>query len=503
MATAVNFHNAIADEVKLCYDDPLRFVYLAFPWGKKGTFLEKCEGPDVWQTQFLKDLGDHVKKRKFDGITAVPPVRMAISKGHGIGGTTLAAWIVIWLLSTRPNCKGTVTATTFTQLSLKTWAAIQSWMKMSLTAGWFTVTNQKIFNTDYKESWFAGAVSCAEENSEAFAGQHAADSSSFYLFDEASGISDRIFEVAEGGLTDGEPFIFLFGNPTKSSGKFHRACFGNERDRWDHRSIDSRTARMSNKDLIKEWIEDYGEDSDFVRVRVKGLPPRASDSQFIDMDRIIKAQKRDVRIADNEPLIVGVDLAWGGEDKNVVRFRRGNEGRNDGIHLPKSVKIPGELTRDPAVLTVRLGDILSQEHNCSGKMMKVAMMFIDSAGISGPIGANLRILGHKNVVDINFGADSPNMRTVYMRDYMWQKMKDFLLVGAIDRDPQFETDLAGPGFKLDSQTRVKLEPKDQMKRRGLASPDDADSFCLTFAHEVAIPKPAKKLQRQQVVSAWS
>jgi len=396
-----------------------------------------------------------------------------------------------------------VTANTFTQLDTKTWASIRKWLRLCITKSWFEVTTSKVYSKIYPESWFCQAQSCREENSEAFAGQHAANSTSFYIMDEASAVPDPIFTVAEGGLSDGEPMIFLFGNPTRNTGKFHRACFGVERERWNHREIDSRTAKMSNKELIAEWELDYGTDSDFFRVRVLGLPPKASDSQFIDMSRILKAQKRDVRIADSEPLIAGVDLAWGGEDKNVVRFRRGNEARNDGIHLPKPIKIPGEFTRDPAILTVRLGNILSQEHNCNGKMMKVTQMFVDSAGIAGPVGANLRTLGHKNVMDINFGADSPNSKQVYFRDYMWQKLKDFLLLGAIDKDPQLETDLSGPGFKMDNQQRVKLEPKDQMKRRGVASPDDADGLALTFAHVVVAAKPKKAQQRQQTVTAWS
>ena len=127
---------------------------------------------------------------------------------------------------------------------------------------------------------------------EAFAGQHAADSTSFYVFDEASAISEKIFEVAEGGLTDGEPMIFLFGNPTRSSGMLHQVCFGAKRARWDAVVVDSRTSAFTNQTQIQEWIEDYGEDSDFVRVRVRGLPPAASDLQFIDQQAVFAAQQR-------------------------------------------------------------------------------------------------------------------------------------------------------------------------------------------------------------------
>jgi len=147
------------------------------------------------------------------------------------------------------------------------------------------------------------------------------------MFDEASAIPDRIFEVAEGGLTDGEPMIFLFGNPTRNTGKFYRATYGLERERWRVRSIDSRECALPNHAQIQEWIDDYGEDSDFVRVRVRGLPPRASELQFIDQERVWAAQKRTVSTLPHEPLITGVDVSGGGAAWNVVRFWRGLDAR--------------------------------------------------------------------------------------------------------------------------------------------------------------------------------
>jgi hypothetical protein len=213
---------------------------------------------------------------------------MSTASGHGIGKTVLVAWIVLWIMSTRPNCKGTVTTNTFQQLTTRTWSTIQTWTKRCATGHWFTVTGDRMYHTQLKDSWFCSAQSCKEKNSEAFASQHAADSTSFYIFDEASAIPEKIYDVAMGGLTDGEPMIFPFGNPTRSQGTFHRITFGEERKRWNVRSIDSRNCKFSNKELIKEWEQDRGEDSDFFRVRVKGLPPRASDSQFIDADRVLE-----------------------------------------------------------------------------------------------------------------------------------------------------------------------------------------------------------------------
>jgi len=237
------------------YDDPLAFVQLAYSWGEPGE-LAGFSGPDRWQREFLEDLGREVRTRGFDGVHAVAPIRMATASGHGIGKSTLVAWIVNWIMSTRPHCQGTVTANTYTQLETKTWAAIQKWGRLSITGPWFVITGSRMYHRDYQETWFCSAQSCREENSEAFAGQHAVTSTSFYLFDEASAVPDRIFEVAEGGLTDGEPMIFLFGNPTRNTGKFYRCSYGSEQERWKVRSIDSRQCALPNQSQIAEWLQD-------------------------------------------------------------------------------------------------------------------------------------------------------------------------------------------------------------------------------------------------------
>ena len=146
-----------------------------------------------------------------------------------------------------------------------------------------------------------------------------------------------------------------------------------------------------------------------------------------DSARVLAAQKRKVVVLADEPLVAGCDLAWGGSDAYVIRFRRGRDARS----IP-AIRIPGELTRDPSVLTNRLADILSTTYE--GR--KVAMLFLDSAGIAGAIGTRLRALGHQNVLEVNFGADSPNIGRRFMRDHMWAEMKDWLIVGAIDASPR-------------------------------------------------------------------
>jgi hypothetical protein len=460
-------------------DDPLGFVQWAYPWGQPGP-LEKYSGPDEWQADFLRELGEEVRKRNFDGVTPVLPIRFATASGHGIGKSVLVAFLIHWIMSTRPHAKITVTANTFTQLDTRTWATLQTWTKRLITGNWFECTGEKLYQKQFKESWFASAQSCREENSESFAGQQNAGSSSVFIFDEASAVPDKIHDVAEGGLATGEPMFFQFGNPTRSTGAFYHATFGDRRNRWIVRSIDSRRCAFSNKPLIEEWRQDRGEDSDFFRVRVLGLPPQAGDANFIDRERIREAQQRQVVVLENEPLVAGVDLAWGGEDENCVYFRRGKDGRS----IPP-IRIPGEKTRDAAVMIIKLSDLLAT--GVQGR--RIHTMFLDSAGISGAIAPRLWDLGFKNVVEINFGADSPYPKYRNMRAYMWGRMKDWLLTGAIGDGRHLESDLVSPGYSLDSKTRILLESKDEMKRRGAASPDVADALALTFARNVATGQP--------------
>ena len=91
----------------------------------------------------------------------------------------------------------------------------------------------------------------------------------------------------------------------RNTGRFYEINFGNKEHRWDHRTIDSRESLFPNKDLIAQDLLDYGEDSDYFRVRVRGLAPAADELQFIDRGRILAAQTDVTPLAD-EPLVAGV-----------------------------------------------------------------------------------------------------------------------------------------------------------------------------------------------------
>lgn len=477
----------LADQMVEFYADPYGFVLFAFPW-------EEGNGPDTWQREALEEIGAAVRDRNFDGSTPVSAIRRATASGHGIGKSALTSWLILWLMSTRPHCKGVVTANTSSQLETKTWAELSKWHKRCITSHWFKLSTGKmsmrISHRDHPETWRCDAQTCREENSEAFAGLHAATSTPFYIFDEASAIPDTIWDVAEGGMTDGEPMWFAFGNPTRNTGRF-KECFGRLRHRWTTKQIDSRTAKLPNKQQISDWIKDYGEDSDFVRVRVKGVFPRAGSMQLIGSDLVDAAVERDARTTIYDPMVMGVDVARFGEDQSVIICRRGKDARH---HLERHRGL------DTMQLAGRVVACIAEQ--------KPDAVFIDETGVGGGVIDRLRQLGHK-VIGVNFGSNPDSNvdgELVYnKRAEMWVKMRRWLKEGgAIPNEPDLIADLTGVEYGYRDGGEIILEKKDDMRKRGLASPDLGDALALTFAHAVAQKPDAGNLHHRvnSVQSEW-
>jgi hypothetical protein len=469
--------------VAYCYARPNWFVSEFFPWGEGE--LASYTGPDTWQEGFLREWGEEIRLRGFDGVTPVTPLRFATSSGHGIGKTTVVAWIAAFLLSTRPYSQGTVTANTFPQLEAKTWASICRWLKLCKTRPWFQIGADRIYMRNQPDSWFLRALTAQNEKSESFAGQHAANSSSYYIFDEASAIPESIWQVAEGGTTDGEPHWFCFGNPTRNSGRFFESCFGREKHRWKVRSIDARESGITNKTQLAEWVTEYGEDSDFVGFACAGFR-HGREISSLSIASVSGKRRNDVSRFSGRTVSGGRGCRRGGMDSNVICYRRGIDARSI-----RAEKIPGEQTRDLTLLVSKLAGLLSD----GLRGQPIAMMFIDGAGVGAGLYHRLSQLGYRNVTEVQFGGAPPDPHYANMRSFMWGKMKDWLLRGSIPDDTQLEIDLTGPGYFHDRKDRLVLESKDDMKERGLASPDYGDALALTFAQPVAPARAKVELNR--------
>lgn len=440
--------------------DPLLFVTAVYPWGKEGTSLQDQEGPDEWQ----QDVLDQIAR---GSLTMNEAVQIAVSSGHGIGKTALVAWIIHWFMSTRPHPQIVVTANTQNQLNGKTWRELAKWHKLASNKHWFTWTATKFFHKKHPETWFAQAVPWSENNSEAFAGTH--EEHVLVVFDEASAISDTIWEVAEGAMTTPGAMWIAFGNPTRNTGRF-RECFGKFAHRWETRKVDSRTAKMTNKKQLAQWESDYGEDSDFFRIRVRGEFPRAGDRQFISTSVCFEAVSRyaDESNAVN-PLVMGVDCARYGDDQSVIILRRGRKVES--------------IRRFRNLDTMQLAAVAAGMINAH----RPDTTFVDGGGLGAGVVDRLKQMGHP-VIDVIAAAapDEENKDTcLNKRAEMWLRMKDWLETADIPHDQELIDELCSVEYFHNGRDKLQLEKKSDMKKRGQPSPDSADALAMTFAYPVS------------------
>jgi hypothetical protein len=408
--------------------------------------------------------------------TRFQPLMISVASGHGIGKSAEMGMILNWAMSTCEDCKVVVTANTENQLRTKTWPEIGKWFRLAINKHWFSVTATKVASVDpeHTDSWKADAVPWSEHNTEAFAGLHNKGKRIVLIFDEASNIADKVWEVAEGALTDEDTEIIwlAFGNPTRNTGRF-RECFTRYKHRWVTKQVDSRTVDGTNKAQIAKWAEDYGEDSDFFRVRVRGMFPRASDLQLIPTDWVAEAMRREAVFGLSDALICGIDIARGGADNNVIRFRRGLDARSI-----KPIRIPGSETRDTTVFIAKVCTTV-QEH-------KPDAVFVDSTGVGGPVADQLRrLMPGIVIIDVNFASAAPDNHYANMRTYIWWMLREALRAGlAIEQDPDLEAELTSPEYTHNQRDQIALEKKAEIKKRLGISPDDADALALTFTFPV-------------------
>jgi hypothetical protein len=464
-------------------DDPYEWVKYAFDWGNGA--LSGFDGPDVWQAGFLKDWRDEIRLRGFNGHDPVMPYRTSTTSGHGIGKSALTGMIAGFILSTRPHSKGRVSANSIPQLQTTTWMEIAKWTKLMITSHWFRVTSGKgalkIVHKDY-DDWRIDGLAWDASRPAAFAGLHAKTSSPWYLFDEASEISQNILETAQGALTDGEPFFFMFSNPTATSGYFFESHH-EMRHRFKTYQIDSRTAKTPNKALIKEWIDDYGLDSDYVKVRVLGEFPMTGDSQFLP-GALVDAAFDEARVANftpNDPVILGVDVARYGGDECAIYIRRGRDVRTHPAKFFREI--------DTNQLALRIKEIADE--------LLPDAINIDGGAMGPGVIDNLKAWGVPNVNEIHFGGTSPDAQYDDMATYMMGQAREWLKGGNACLPPEdkiLRRQLKSREYKMiqgKNGTKVKIESKEELKAKadkglGKESPDRADGFVLTFAVPVAI-----------------
>lgn len=441
--------NPYYDFVKRYYRSPVAFVREVLG-----------VDPDPWQVRLLELLAANERK-------------ISVRSGHGTGKSTVASWAMLWFMLTRAPVKVVVTAPTASQLFDALFGECRRWAKLLPPAvgELLEIKSDRIELKASPEEAFISARTSRSEQPDALQGIHA----EFVLLvvDEAPGVSEAVFESAGGSMSGHNATTLLLGNPTRTTGYFYETFHRLSGD-WKNLHVSCLDSPRVSQEYVSEMATRYGEGSNAYRVRVLGEFPLADDDTLISLELAQAAVDRDVVQNPGSPIFWGLDVARFGTDSSALCKRQGNV----VIEPPKTWKNLDLMTLAGAVL---------HEWECCDAKDRPADILVDSIGLGAGVVDRLREM-KLPVRGINVG-ESPAIKNQYanLRAELWGRAKAWLEKRdcKLPRDERLVNELSSPRYSFMSNGKLKLESKDDMKRRGLASPDVADAFVLTFASDAA------------------
>lgn len=392
---------------------------------------------------------------------------VSVKSGHGCGKSGVQSWVGLHYMSCRPFPKVPCTAPSKHQLYDVLWAELSKWHRQlnPLFASQFQWTKERFFHRNHPEEWFMVARTATKENPEALQGFHA--DYILRIIDEASGVPEAIFEVSDGAHGRLETKELMCGNPTRLEGTFYES-FRKNRAEYEVFSWSCLDSSIAPSAYAAKMERKYGKDSNVYRVRVLGDFPLHDTESFIAYDLAEDALLREIPPQDGKPKVFGVDVARFGDDDTVIAIRQGDEFKP--MHVLK-----GKGTMEVAGYVAFLAN---QE--------KPQQIFVDVIGIGSGVYDRLYELGFP-VVAVNVSESPATNPQMYkrLRDELWGNMRDWLKMrrGRIydNEDRDLIGQLTTPKYKFTSDGKIVIESKDDMKKRGLSSPNHADAAIMTFA----------------------
>lgn len=416
--------------------------------------------PDEWQVEFLNAVACGERK-------------ISIRSGHGVGKSTGGSWAMLWYLLTRYPVKVVVTAPTSSQLYDALFAELKRWVKELPPAvqELLDVKQERIELKASATEAFISARTSRAEQPEALQGVHS--DNVMLVADEASGVPEQVFEAAAGSMSGHNAVTILFGNPVRSSGFFFDT-HNRLRGEWWTKRVSCEDSKRVSKEYIEEMKSRYGEDSNAFRIRVLGEFPRSDDDTIIPMELLESAKNRDVVFNPDAEVVWGLDVARFGSDSSVLCKRK--------------VNVVTDLTRWRNLDLMQLTGAVVAQYEGTDFKERPSEILVDSIGLGAGVVDRLRELGLP-ARGINV-SESPALGQTYLnlRAELWHKAKAWLEKRdcKLPNNEDLIAELATVRYQFTSNGKIKIESKDDIRRRGMKSPDMADAFVLTFASDAAV-----------------
>lgn len=456
-----------ASKLRAWREDPVLFVREVF----------NVE-PDAWQADILRAFPTNQ--------------RMAMKACKGPGKTCVIAWLVWNFLATRPHPKVACTSISGDNLADGLWSELAKWMKRSaFLDAEFEWTKTRVYQKKNPETWWASARQWAKgadaaQQADTLAGLHA--DYLLFVLDESGGIPDAVMAAAEGGLSTGiECKLLQAGNPTHVEGPLWRACTS-ERHLWHVVEItgdptDPKRSPRISVQWANEQIEKYGRDNPWVLVNVFGKFPPASLNSLLGPDECTAAMGKHLapHVYEKAPRILGVDVARFGDDRTVIVPRQ-------GLVMFQPIIMRNARTTEIAARIAVASD-----------RWKPDAIFVDGSGGYGGGVVDSCLEAGIICTEVQFGGKPNDERYFNKRAEMWFEMADWAKRGAaMPNIPELVRELTAPTYTF-SSGKLRLEEKDQIKKRLGFSPDIADGTALTFAQPV-VPASAGRERVRAVIT---
>jgi hypothetical protein len=412
-------------------------------------------------------------------------IRTTVKSCHGSGKSFDSARIALWFLYCFPNSKVITTAPTFRQVQDILWREIRTAHAKSRIP-----LSGKPLQTSLElgEEWFALGLST--DDPDRFQGYHA--DYILLICDEAAGIKEDIYEASTGIVSSQHAKELYIGNPTNISGTFynsfkmpgynkiHISAFDTpnftkfgitlediKNDTWKYKIISELPAPYL---ITPEWVADkfirWGEGTPMWDSRVIGTFPVQGDDTLIPLTKVEEAVNREIEVLDTDHEMIGVDIARFGGDRTVFCYRKGN----------KVLEIK-EFSHKDTMET-------AQNLFAFAELYPNASINLDVIGVGGGVVDRIRqLLPKREIIACNVG-EQPLDKELFLnkRAEMYWNLKNMFIKGEIQipNDEDLIAQLSSQKFKFTQRGQIQIESKDEMKKRGMGSPDKADALMLAF-----------------------
>lgn len=440
-------------------------------------FAEQVLGIKIWSRQ--KEILRSVLKHE----------RIAIRSGHKTGKSTALAVLALWFYCTFPRARVVIMAATARQVDGIIWKEVK---RLARQAKIKIPNVDKIH--DLARSGIEDPVTFAEikgytaKDPEAVAGTSAPYI--LYLIDEASGVEDKIFEAIKGNRAGGNAIVILISNPTRADGEFYEAFHSKSQEvvgptGYFNIHIDSRESPnitgecripgLAVQSWVDEMIREYGEESAWVLIRIKGSFAIAEAAKVFPLALLAEAQERWDTTLPTGRLYIGVDPAGPGDggDKSAFCSRRGN----------KVIEIRSRTGLSAIAHAAIIEDMIANV----GKLDQLPVVVLDGGGSVGQdvylaLKQYAEATEHFEVYRVRPSDNAVRQPLIYtkIRDELFANARAWVKGGgAIPLDTMLEKDLHAPEFNSDIRSRLKLTPKEEIRVQLGRSPDVGDAFCLS------------------------